>query len=215
MRPCSIQANGVARSKSSARWLKEHFDDPYVKRAQAEGWRSRAVFKLEELLERDRLLKPGMVVVDLGAAPGGWSQMIRERLGDAVRIVALDILPMQGISGVEFIEGDFRDEAVVQRLEATLGGVKPDLVLSDMAPNMSGVNEVDQARAMDLAELAQEFARVHLKPGGAFLTKLFQGRGFDEYLKNLRKAYERVSMRKPKASRARSPEVYALATGKK
>jgi len=215
MRPCSIQANGVARSKSSARWLKEHFDDPYVKRAQAEGWRSRAVFKLEELLERDRLLKPGMVVVDLGAAPGGWSQMIRERLGDAVRIVALDILPMQGISGVEFIEGDFRDEAVVQRLEATLGGVKPDLVLSDMAPNMSGVNEVDQARAMDLAELAQEFARVHLKPGGAFLTKLFQGRGFDEYLKNLRKAYERVSMRKPKASRARSPEVYALALGKK
>ena len=215
MRPCSIQANGVARSKSSARWLKEHFDDPYVKRAQAEGWRSRAVFKLEELLERDRLLKPGMVVVDLGAAPGGWSQMIRERLGDAVRIVALDILPMQGISGVEFIEGDFRDEAVVQRLEATLGGVKPDLVLSDMAPNMSGVNEVDQARAMDLAELAQEFARVHLKTGGAFLTKLFQGRGFDQYLKNLRKAYERVSMRKPKASRARSPEVYALALGKK
>ena len=215
MRPCSIQANGVARSKSSARWLKEHFDDPYVKRAQAEGWRSRAVFKLEELLERDRLLKPGMVVVDLGAAPGGWSQMIRERLGDAVRIVALDILPMQGISGVEFIEGDFRDEAVVQRLEATLAGVKPDLVLSDMAPNMSGVNEVDQARAMDLVELAQEFARVHLKPGGAFLTKLFQGRGFDEYLKNLRKAYERVSMRKPKASRARSPEVYALALGKK
>ena len=205
----------MARSKSSARWLKEHFDDPYVKRAQAEGWRSRAVFKLEELLERDRLLKPGMVVVDLGAAPGGWSQMVRERLGDAVRIVALDILPMQGISGVEFIEGDFRDEAVVQRLEATLGGVKADLVLSDMAPNMSGVDEVDQARAMDLVELAQEFARMHLKPGGAFLTKLFQGRGFDEYLKNLRKAYERVSMRKPKASRARSPEVYALALGKK
>jgi 23S rRNA (uridine2552-2'-O)-methyltransferase len=215
MRPCSIQASGVARSKSSARWLKEHFNDPYVKRAQAEGWRSRAVFKLEELLERDRLLKPGMVIVDLGAAPGGWSQMVRERLGDAGRLVALDILPMQGITGVEFIEGDFRDEAVVQRLEATLGGVKADLVLSDMAPNMSGVDEVDQARAMDLAELAQEFAGAHLKPGGAFLTKLFQGRGFDEYLKNLRKAYERVSMRKPKASRARSPEVYALALGKK
>jgi 23S rRNA (uridine2552-2'-O)-methyltransferase len=215
MRPCSIQGNGVARSKSSARWLKEHFSDPYVKRAQAEGWRSRAVFKLEELIERDRLLKPGMIIVDLGAAPGGWSQMIRERVGDAGRIVALDILPMQGISGVEFIEGDFRDEAVVQALETTLGGVKADLVLSDMAPNMSGVDEVDQARAMDLADLAQEFARVHLKTGGAFLTKLFQGRGFDEYLKNLRKAYERVSMRKPKASRARSPEVYALALGKK
>jgi len=215
MRPCSIQANGVARSKSSARWLKEHFNDPYVKRAQAEGWRSRAVFKLEELIDRDRLLKPGMVIVDLGAAPGGWSQMIRERVGDAGRIVALDILPMQGISGVEFIEGDFRKEAVVQALETRLGGVKADLVLSDMAPNMTGVDEVDQARAMDLAELAQEFARVHLKTGGAFLTKLFQGRGFDQYLKNLRKAYERVSMRKPKASRARSPEVYALALGKK
>ena len=215
MRPCSIQANGVARSKSSARWLKEHFNDPYVKRAQAEGWRSRAVFKLEELIDRDRLLKPGMIIVDLGAAPGGWSQMIRERVGDAGRIVALDILPMQGISGVEFIEGDFRDAAVVQALETKLGGVKADLVLSDMAPNMSGVDEVDQARAMDLAELAQEFARVHLKSGGAFLTKLFQGRGFDQYLKNLRKAYERVSMRKPKASRARSPEVYALALGKK
>ena len=215
MRPCSIQANGVARSKSSARWLKEHFNDPYVKRAQAEGWRSRAVFKLEELIDRDRLLRPSMVIVDLGAAPGGWSQMIRERVGDAGRIVALDILPMQGISGVEFIEGDFRKEAVVQALETRLGGVKADLVLSDMAPNMTGVDEVDQARAMDLAELAQEFARVHLKTGGAFLTKLFQGRGFDQYLKNLRKAYERVSMRKPKASRARSPEVYALALGKK
>ena len=205
----------MARSKSSARWLKEHFSDPYVKRAQAEGWRSRAVFKLEELIERDRLLKPGMVIVDLGAAPGGWSQMVRERLGDAVRIVALDILPMQGIAGVEFIEGDFREDAVVQQLETILDGAQVDLVLSDMAPNMSGVDEVDQARAMHLAELAQEFAAVHLKPGGAFLVKLFQGRGFDEYLKNLRKAYERVSMRKPRASRARSPEVYALALGKK
>jgi len=205
----------VARSKSSARWLKEHFSDPYVKRAQAEGWRSRAVFKLEELIERDRLLKPGMVIVDLGAAPGGWSQMVRERIGDHGRIVALDILPMQGIGGVEFIEGDFRDATVLQRLETTLNAAAIDLVLSDMAPNMSGVDSVDQARAMELAELAQEFAAVHLKPGGAFLVKLFQGRGSDEYLKNLRKAYERVSMRKPKASRARSPEVYALALGKK
>lgn len=215
MRQCSSSRTRVARSKSSARWLKEHFSDPYVKRAQAEGWRSRAVFKLEELIERDRLLKPGMVVVDLGAAPGGWSQMVRERLGGAVRIIALDILPMQGIAGVEFIEGDFREDAVVQRLHAIIDGAKVDLVLSDMAPNMSGVDEVDQARAMELAELAQEFAAVHLKPGGAFLVKLFQGRGFDEYLKNLRKAYDRVSMRKPKASRTRSPEVYALALGKK
>ena len=205
----------MARSKSSARWLKEHFSDPYVKRAQAEGWRSRAVFKLEELIERDRLLKPGMVVVDLGAAPGGWSQMIRERLGDQGRTVALDILPMPDIAGVEFIQGDFREDAVVQQLEAILRAEKVDLVLSDMAPNMSGVDTVDQARAMHLAELAQEFAGIHLKPGGAFLVKLFHGRGSDEYLKNLRKAYERVSMRKPKASRARSPEVYALALGKK
>lgn len=209
----------MARSKSSARWLKEHFSDPFVKRAQSEGWRSRAVFKLEELLERDHLLRPDMVVVDLGAAPGGWSQMVRERLQDKSgtlrgRIVALDILPMQGIGGVDFIEGDFRDETVVKRLETTLNGAAVDLVLSDMAPNMSGVDSVDQARAMHLAELAQEFASVHLKPGGAFLVKLFQGRGFDEYLRNLRKGYERVSMRKPKASRARSAEVYALALGK-
>jgi 23S rRNA (uridine2552-2'-O)-methyltransferase len=205
----------MARSKSSARWLKEHFSDPFVKRAQAEGWRSRAVFKLEELIERDQLLRPGMVVVDLGAAPGGWSQMVRERLGERGRIVALDILPMQGIAGVDVIEGDFREESVLKQLEAALGGAAVDLVLSDMAPNMSGVDSVDQARAMHLAELAQEFAAVHLKPGGAFLVKLFQGRGSDEYLKTLRSGYERVSMRKPKASRARSPEVYALATGKR
>jgi 23S rRNA (uridine2552-2'-O)-methyltransferase len=205
----------MARSKSSARWLKEHFSDPFVKRAQSEGWRSRAVFKLEELLERDHLLKPNMVVVDLGAAPGGWSQMVRERLRDSGRILALDILPMQGIGGVEFIEGDFREDEVLKRLEATLNGAEVDLVLSDMAPNMSGVDSVDQARVMHLAELAQEFAAVHLKPGGAFLVKLFQGRGSDEYLKNLRTGYERVSMRKPKASRARSAEVYALATGKR
>jgi 23S rRNA (uridine2552-2'-O)-methyltransferase len=205
----------MARSKSSARWLKEHFSDPFVKRAQAEGYRSRAVFKLEELIERDQLLKPGMVVVDLGAAPGGWSQMVRERLGERGRIVALDILPMDSIAGVDMIVGDFREDSVLKQLEATLGGAQVDLVLSDMAPNMSGVESVDQARAMHLVELAQEFAAVHLKPGGAFLVKLFQGRGFDEYLRNLRGGYERVSMRKPKASRARSPEVYALAMGKR
>jgi len=173
MTPCSITRRSVARSKSSARWLKEHFSDPFVKRAQAEGWRSRAVFKLEELIDRDRLLKPGMVVVDLGAAPGSWSQMVRERLRDAGRIVALDILPMQGIGGVEFIEGDFREDTVLRQLEAVLNGTKVDLVLSDMAPNMTGVDTVDQARAMHLAELAQGFSSVHLKPGGAFLVKLF------------------------------------------
>lgn len=212
-------ADNVSRSKSSARWLKEHFSDPYVKRAQAEGWRSRAVFKLDELLERDQLLKPGMVVVDLGAAPGGWSQMVRERLrtraGDSGRVIALDILPMQGIGGVEFIHGDFREASVLKMLEDLLNGAQVDLVLSDMAPNISGVESVDQARAMELAELARDFAAVHLKPGGAFLTKLFQGRGFDDYLRSLRADYERVSIRKPKASRARSAEVYALATGRK
>lgn len=205
----------ASRSKSSARWLKEHFSDPYVKRAQAEGWRSRAVFKLEELLQRDAILKPGMVVVDLGAAPGGWSQMVREKLGDRGRVVALDILPMQGIAGVDFIEGDFREESVLKQLETVLDGAPVDLVLSDMAPNMSGVTVADQARAMYLAELARDFAAVHLKPGGAFLIKLFQGRDYDAYLKSLRQGYERVSIRKPKASRARSPEVYALATGKR
>ena len=205
----------AARSKSSARWLKEHFNDPYVKRAQAEGWRSRAVFKLEELIERDQLLRPGMVVVDLGAAPGGWSQVARERLGDRGRVIALDILPMQGIGGVDFIHGDFREEAVLSELEQRLAGAPVDLVLSDMAPNMSGVAAVDQPRSMHLVELAEEFAARHLRPGGAFLTKVFQCEGFDEFVRRLRGAYARVSIRKPKASRARSPEVYALATGKK
>jgi len=205
----------MPRSKSSQRWLKEHFSDPFVKRAQTEGWRSRAVFKLEELLARDRLLKPGMIVVDLGAAPGGWSQMVRERLGDAGRIIALDILPMQGIAGVEFIEGDFREKNALRQLENTLAGQKVDLVLSDMAPNMSGVESVDQARVMYLVELATEFATAHLKPEGAFLVKLFQGQGFDEYLRNLRQSFERVVVRKPKASRARSSEVYALAVNKR
>lgn len=205
----------MPRSKSSQRWLKEHFSDPFVKRAQAEGWRSRAVFKLEELLARDRLLKPGMTVVDLGAAPGGWSQMVRERLGDAGRIIALDILPMQGIGGVEFIEGDFREETILKQLERVLNGQKVDLVLSDMAPNMSGVELVDQTRVMHLVELVTEFAAVHLKPEGAFLVKVFQGRGFDEYLRSLRAAYKRVAIRKPKASRGRSSEVYALAMNRR
>lgn len=203
----------MARSKSSARWLKEHFDDAYVKRAQVEGWRSRAAFKLEELLERDHLLRPGMRVVDLGAAPGGWSQLVQRRLGDSGRVIALDILPMQGIGGVEFIEGDFREATVLAELERRLDGGKVDLVLSDMAPNMSGVAIADQMRAMDLAELALDFCKGWLNPGGAFLIKLFQGAGFDEYLRDLRGGFDRVTMRKPKASRARSREVYALATG--
>ncbi len=205
----------MSRSKSSSRWLREHFDDVYVKKAQAEGLRSRAAFKLEELIERDRLLKPGIRVVDLGAAPGSWSQMVRKRLGDTGTVVALDILPMQGIAGVDFLQGDFREESVLRTLESRLDGQKVDLVLSDMAPNMSGVALADQIRAMDLAELALDFSRHWLKPGGSFLIKLFQGAGFDDYLRSLRADFTRVTMRKPKASRARSREVYALATGMK
>jgi len=208
------------RSKSSQRWLKEHFADPFVKKAQADGYRSRAAYKLEELIARDRLLKPDMVIVDLGAAPGGWSQWVRQALDrlDANRpgrVLALDILDMPPLAGVEFIHGDFREDAVLQALQTQLGGQNVDLVLSDMAPNKSGVTAVDQPRAMHLAELALEFADQHLKPGGAFLIKLFQGAGFDDYIRKLRRRYQKVTIRKPAASRARSPEVYALAQGKK
>jgi 23S rRNA (uridine2552-2'-O)-methyltransferase len=205
----------MTRSKSSHRWLKEHFSDPYVKKAQAEGMRSRAAYKLEELVERDKLLKPGMVVVDLGAAPGGWSQWVRQAMGDSGRVIALDILDMPGLAGVEFLHGDFRDDGVLSALENLLNGQAVDLVLSDMAPNMSGVDAVDQARAMHLAELAMDFADRHLRPEGSFLIKLFQGVGFDDYVRDLRKRYARVVIRKPAASRKRSPEVYALAQGKR
>jgi len=211
----------ATRSKSSQRWLKEHFSDPYVKKAQAEGLRSRAAYKLEELVARDRLLKPGMRVVDLGAAPGGWSQWVRAELDRMAkgsdengRVIALDILEMPSLAGVDFLHGDFRDDAVLSQLEAALGGKPVDLVLSDMAPNKSGVDAVDQPRAMHLAELAMDFADNHLKPGGAFLIKLFQGVGFDEYVRSLRQRYAKVAIRKPAASRKRSPEVYALAQGK-
>ena len=205
----------ATRSKSSQRWLKEHFSDPYVKKAQAEGMRSRAAYKLEELVARDRLLKPGMVVVDLGAAPGGWSQYVRQALGDSGRVLAMDILDMPTLAGVEFLHGDFREDSVLSQLEAMLNGQPVDLVLSDMAPNKSGMDAVDQPRAMHLAELAMEFADNHLKPGGAFLIKLFQGVGFDDYVKEMRRRYDKVAIRKPDASRKRSPEVYALGQGKR
>lgn len=204
----------ATRSKSSQRWLQEHFNDPFVKKAQAEGLRSRAAYKLEELVERDRLLKPGMTVVDLGAAPGGWSQWVRQALGDSGRVIALDILEMPALAGVEFIHGDFREDAVLSRLESTLGDARVDLVLSDMAPNKSGVAAVDQPRAMYLAELAMDFGDRHLRPGGDFLIKLFHGAGFDDYVRELRRRYAKVVVRKPAASRQRSPEVYALAQGK-
>ena len=205
----------MSRSKSSQRWLKEHFSDPFVKKAQAEGMRSRAAYKLEELLERDRLLKPGMVVVDLGAAPGGWSQQVRRQMGDKGRVLALDILDMPPLAGVEFLHGDFRDEQVLATFEGMLDGAAVDLVLSDMAPNKSGMDAVDQPRMMYLAELALDFADNHLKPGGAFLIKLFHGVGFDDYVKQMRRRYDKVVIRKPEASRQRSPEVYALGQGKR
>ncbi len=209
----------ATRSKSSQRWLKEHFSDPFVKKAQAEGLRSRAVYKLEEVVERDRLLKPGMVVVDLGAAPGSWSQWVRQELDkmDKVRpgrVIATDILEMPSLAGVEFLHGDFREDAVLSKLLEALHGEQVDLVLSDMAPNKSGMDAVDQPRMMHLAELAMDFADGHLRLGGTFLIKLFQGVGFDEYVRELRRRYAKVSIRKPAASRKRSPEVYALAQAK-
>lgn len=215
MGPRFPSPRSVARSRTSQRWLKEHFSDPWVKRAHSEGMRSRAAFKLEELLERSRLLRPGMVVVDLGAAPGGWSQVVRRELGDAGRVIALDILEMPPIAGVEFIHGDFREDATLSRLEELLDGAAVDLVLSDMAPNMSGVETVDQDRAMYLLELAREFADARLRPGGAFLLKMFHGRGSDDFLRDLRKRYDKVQVKKPAASRRRSSEVYVLATGKR
>lgn len=205
----------AARSKSSSRWLKEHFSDVYVKQAQAQGLRSRAAFKLEELLEDDLKIRPGMTVVDLGAAPGSWSQMAVRWLKGKGRIIATDILPMEQLEGVEFLQGDFTDELVLAKLEAMLDGQKVDLVLSDMAPNMSGMHGVDIPKSLYLAELAADFAQAWLKPGGTYLVKLFQGTGTDEHLKLLRGRYTKVNLRKPAASRSRSREIYAMATGKR
>jgi 23S rRNA (uridine2552-2'-O)-methyltransferase len=193
--------------------MKEHVADAYVKRAKAEGMRSRAAYKLGEIAARDRLLAPGMLVVDLGAAPGGWSQVAAERVGTRGRVIALDVLDMASLKGVAFIRGDFHDEAAVGELERVLGGQKVDLVLSDMAPNMSGVPSSDQARALELAELALDFALKHLKPKGNLLVKLFQGAGFESYLRTLRSRFAAVAVRKPEASRSRSSEVYLVGKG--
>ncbi len=201
----------MARSKQSKKWLKEHFDDFYVQQAQKDGYRSRAVYKLLEIDDKDHLLRPGMTIVDLGAAPGGWSQIASLRLKDKVRIIATDILPMDALADVEFIQGDFREEEVLNQLLKSLGNDRADLVMSDMAPNISGVKAVDQPRAMYLAELAMDMARKVLKPDGVFLVKVFQGEGFDEYLRELRSYFKSVTVRKPKASRPRSREVYLLA----
>jgi 23S rRNA (uridine2552-2'-O)-methyltransferase len=199
------------RSKSSARWLAEHANDEFVKQAQKEGWRSRAVFKLAQVQEADKLLRPGMRCVDLGAAPGGWSQYAAKIIGTKGRMVATDILPMDGIPGVEFVQGDFREPHVLEEVLRCVGADKVDLVLSDMAPNMAGIDAVDQPRSMYLAELALEFAGRVLAPGGDLLVKLFQGEGFDRFIKDVRISYGKVATKKPKASRSRSPEIYLLA----
>jgi len=201
------------RSKSSSRWLAEHAADPYVKRAHDEGWRSRAAFKLEEIQRSDHLLRPGMTVVDLGAAPGGWSQFAARTLAGRGRVIALDLLEMPAVPGVEFLQGDFNDEVVLQELLARLGDTRVDLVMSDMAPNMMGIADVDHDRSMNLVELALDFAGRTLRPGGDFLVKVFQGRSFQPFIAQLRGQFETVKLRKPKASRARSAEVYVLARG--
>lgn len=205
----------MARSKTSGRWLREHFDDEYVKKAQKEGYRSRAVYKLLEIQDKDRILRPGMTVVDLGAAPGGWSQVAAELVGDNGRVVALDILPMDALAGVSFIQGDFREDEPLQALLELLAGRPVDLVMSDMAPNISGMKSVDQPRGIYLVELAIDFARQVLRPGGDLLVKVFQGEGFDEVLKQFRASFDKVVVRKPKASRPRSREVYLLGRGYK
>ena len=205
--------NGMGLSKSSKKWLQEHFNDVYVKKAQAEGYRSRAVYKLKEIDEKERLLKPGMTVVDLGAAPGGWTQYVTEKLDGRGTIIALDILPMDSFPDVTFILGDFREDAVLQQLIDVVPVRGVDLLLSDLAPNMSGNVAVDSPRSMYLTELAFDFADKMLKPGGAMLMKVFHGTGFDELVKEVRLRFERVVIRKPLASRSRSRETYLLAKG--
>lgn len=204
----------MAKKRSSSKaWLKEHRDDPYVQRAQREGYRSRACYKLLELQERDRLIRPGMTVLDLGSAPGGWSQVAVALVGEGGRVIASDILPMDSIAGVEFIQGDFTEEEVFQRLLEAIGGAPVDLVISDMAPNMSGMNAVDQPRSMYLVELALDMARQVLAPGGGFVSKVFQGEGFDDFYREARGAFDQLLTRKPRASRPRSREVYLVARG--
>ena len=203
----------MGRSKSSHRWLQEHFQDEYVKQAKAQGYRSRAVFKLMEIQKKDQLIKPGMNVIDLGAAPGGWSEYVRQLIGKKNKVIALDILPMQEISGVEIILGDFRENDVLDELYAVLDGAPVNVVLSDMAPNISGNREVDQPRGMYLAELALHTAVTVLVKDGSFLVKVFHGEGFDAFYQEVRSSFSKVVIRKPKASRSRSREVYILAQG--
>ncbi|MDO6460808.1 23S rRNA (uridine(2552)-2'-O)-methyltransferase RlmE [Granulosicoccaceae sp. 1_MG-2023] len=203
----------MARSKSSNRWLQEHFSDDFVQRSKSEHYRSRAVYKLIELDEKDNLLRPGLRILELGAAPGGWTQYIAEKLDGRGTIVASDILPMDTFADIRFVQGDFREDAVLQQILSELGDAKADLVLSDMAPNLTGVAATDQARSMYLAELALDTAQQVLDQHGVFVTKLFQGEGFPAYMEQLKTTFQKAVIRKPKASRARSREVYAVASG--
>ena len=205
----------MKRTRTSNAWLREHVNDTYVQRAKAEGYRSRASFKLMEIDDKDHLIRSGEVVVDLGATPGGWSQVVAKRMKGKGRVIALDLLEMEPLHGVDFIQGDFREENVLQQVELMLAGEKVGLVLSDMAPNMSGILLSDQARVMHLAELGLEFSRNWLKPEGAFLVKVFQGYGFDEFVQEMRQVFKIVSSRKPDASRDRSAELYLLGKGLK
>jgi len=203
----------MARSKSSARWLKEHVNDPFVKQAQKDGYRSRASYKLKELSDKDKLIKPGMLVIDLGSAPGGWSQVASELVGDHGKLIASDILPMDPLPGVDFIQGDFTEEAVFDQIMAAIGGQPVDVVISDMAPNLSGISSVDQAASIYLIELALDMANQVLKPKGSFVAKAFQGEGYDAFVTQVREQFDSVVIRKPDSSRARSREVYVVGRG--
>ena len=203
----------MARSKSSNNWLQEHVSDPYVKQAQKDGYRSRASYKLLQLNEKDKLIRSGMLIVDLGSAPGGWSQVAGRLVGEKGRVVATDILPMDPLRNVEFIQGDFTEDTVLQQIIERLGGARPDLIISDIAPNITGIDSADQASSMYLVELALDFARQSLKPRGDFVAKVFQGAGSDAFLKDVRTSFEKISVRKPAASRPRSREVYVVARG--
>lgn len=203
----------MPRSKSSHRWLQEHVNDPYVKQAQKDGYRSRSSYKLIELNEKDRLIRPGMLILDLGSAPGGWSQVAGKLVGAKGRVLATDILPMEPVKNVDFIQGDFTDEAVFNQILESLNGAKPDLIISDIAPNISGVASADQGSSIYLVELALDMVRRVLKPKGDFVCKVFQGTGSDAYIKDVRTSFEKVSVRKPKASRPRSREVYLVGRG--
>jgi 23S rRNA (uridine2552-2'-O)-methyltransferase len=205
----------VKKSHSSKQWLRRHVNDPYVQRSKKEGYRSRSAYKLTEIDERDKVLRPGMLVVDLGAAPGGWSQVVAKRVGASGSVVAIDLLPMDPIAGVTILEADFASEAGLAAVERSIHGRKADLVLSDMAPNMSGIAVSDQARSMELAEIARDFAQLHLQAEGVFIVKVFQGAGYDEYLRSLRNAFRKVVARKPASSRGESAEQYLVARGLK